>query len=735
MIKARLMSHQQQRKNPIKTSKTKNILAVTSCILFALGVASPVSAFKIDFLTTFVPFENIAHIGQPVHEEITRDALTNVTPGVSLSLIANLQRGVENSDILHQFDSESHFDNSSIFLNVGFSNGFATLTGRFEAARTNALGNPEFLAPHYTSFLDISADVAAELAALAADPECLLQPACPTSRSAADAIVVSSLLPALIINPNPDPHRATNPRSLFHYPPDPDCQGTGFGLCGYLGPVQEGYLEIIDLVDGAVSSALGNHFDPFCLCDRSLSEVMGSSNSHVLRLQQLRNAIRAFRAYQDLGHALHATQDFFAHSDYVELMAGVGVGQEIAPGTVVLLPADFSQFNLPGLQNVMGDARFNLLESGEVRTIWLGDGDFSLGDAGVQNFFNPDSGIEIGGSDLFGVSIPAVAISSVGQNPNPFTGFNHGHYLSSTALGLNKDCAFNPTASPPDEPSHRNFLPARQAAVQMSALVWTAFLQSIGEAAAPIVLVCAPDRIVPTDPGQCYATGADLGSASATGGCQAPSVTNDAPTQFLKGTNLVHWTATDLCSNSVTCNQAVVVVDREPPQIVCSSNRVVAATSSRGVTTVYPTPVATDNCPGVTVISEPPSGFTFPIGTTTVRCTAIDASGNRDVCSFTIHVKGAAEQLQDLIALVGSFNLAYGTENSLASQLRSALAALSAGNKAAACASLQLFIDHANAQSGKKLTGAQASSFIAAATQIKTVIKGAPAVASRTINR
>ena len=91
---------------------------------------------------------------------------------------------------------------------------------RFASARPNALNNLEFLAPHYTSFLDISTNVVAALTVLASDPECLLQPACPTSRAAADAAIISGLLPGLVINPNPDPHRASNPRSLFHYPPD-----------------------------------------------------------------------------------------------------------------------------------------------------------------------------------------------------------------------------------------------------------------------------------------------------------------------------------------------------------------------------------------------------------------------------------------------------------------------------------------------------------------------------------
>ena len=165
---------------------TRNIPTVILSLLLGLAGVSSVSAFKIDFLTTFVPFDNISHIGQPMHEHITRDAITNVTPAASVALIANLQRGVQNADIIHQFDSESHFDNCSVALNVGFSNGFATMNRRFASARPNALNNPEFLAPHCTSFLDISANVVAVLTALANDPECLVKPACPTSRAAAE---------------------------------------------------------------------------------------------------------------------------------------------------------------------------------------------------------------------------------------------------------------------------------------------------------------------------------------------------------------------------------------------------------------------------------------------------------------------------------------------------------------------------------------------------------------------
>jgi hypothetical protein len=47
-------------------------------------------------------------------------------------------------------------------------------------------------------------------------------------------------------------------------------------------------------------------------------------------------------------------------------------------------------------------------------------------------------------------------------------------------------------------------------------------------------------------------------------------------------------------------------------------------------------PVVTDNCPGATFVCAPASGSCFPIGTTTVTCTATDAAGNTATCSFAV---------------------------------------------------------------------------------------------------
>jgi hypothetical protein len=52
----------------------------------------------------------------------------------------------------------------------------------------------------------------------------------------------------------------------------------------------------------------------------------------------------------------------------------------------------------------------------------------------------------------------------------------------------------------------------------------------------------------------------------------------------------------------------------------------------------YASPTATDNCPNVSTTCVPPSGSLFPLGTTTVTCTATDTSNNTRNCTFTVTV-------------------------------------------------------------------------------------------------
>jgi hypothetical protein len=153
-------------------------------------------------------------------------------------------------------------------------------------------------------------------------------------------------------------------------------------------------------------------------------------------------------------------------------------------------------------------------------------------------------------------------------------------------------------------------------------------------------LSCPADVTVSAGAGTCSASGVVLGSPTASDNCGAVTLTNNAPAQFPTGTNFVQWTATDSRGNIQTCQQRVVVLDTEAPAITCPTNIIVLAADSGQCSrsNVTFTVTATDNCSGVIIVSTPPSGSTFPIGTTIVTNIATDASGNQTTCTFSLNV-------------------------------------------------------------------------------------------------
>lgn len=92
-----------------------------------------------------------------------------------------------------------------------------------------------------------------------------------------------------------------------------------------------------------------------------------------------------------------------------------------------------------------------------------------------------------------------------------------------------------------------------------------------------------------------------------------------------------------------------------------------------------------------------------------------------DVYAFTFNVPSSnANRINDLIALIRSFNLPAGTANSLITKLNDALAAINISDTATACDYLAAFINETQAQSGKKITAEQADQIVSSASQIKT---------------
>jgi len=129
-------------------------------------------------------------------------------------------------------------------------------------------------------------------------------------------------------------------------------------------------------------------------------------------------------------------------------------------------------------------------------------------------------------------------------------------------------------------------------------------------------------------------TASDLCDTNVLVSCTPPS-----GSLFPLGTTTVACTATDDASNQSTCTFTVTIRDTTPPAIVCSSNLVRECTGLSGTPVAYTT-TASDLCDSNVLVScSPPSGSLFPLGTTTVACTATDDATNHSTCTFTVTIR------------------------------------------------------------------------------------------------
>jgi hypothetical protein len=160
----------------------------------------------------------------------------------------------------------------------------------------------------------------------------------------------------------------------------------------------------------------------------------------------------------------------------------------------------------------------------------------------------------------------------------------------------------------------------------------------------------APDLTVPdavtltaNDPAGFRSTGLPFGYAVWDAVDLAPAVTPAQGDALLLpfGTTNLAVTATDASGNSVTRQVGVTVPDTVPPTIETPGSITVQATGPSGAAVSF-TVGAKDNAdPSPTVTTDPVSGSTFPVGTTTVHVTATDASGNSASASFDVTVVDA----------------------------------------------------------------------------------------------
>lgn len=146
------------------------------------------------------------------------------------------------------------------------------------------------------------------------------------------------------------------------------------------------------------------------------------------------------------------------------------------------------------------------------------------------------------------------------------------------------------------------------------------------------------------------------------------------------------------------------------------------ATSTSGATLSYQPPAVTDpddTAPPAPDCS-PGAGSVFPIGTTTVTCTATDPNDSNSPVhtSFAVTVTGPSDQLADVYKAVQGV----GTGNSLSSKIRQAESYLAAGDITDASSTLDAFINEVSAQAGKSIPADQASQLIADARRIQAAM-------------
>jgi hypothetical protein len=175
------------------------------------------------------------------------------------------------------------------------------------------------------------------------------------------------------------------------------------------------------------------------------------------------------------------------------------------------------------------------------------------------------------------------------------------------------------------------------------------FVSTPGTVTVTVIDTTKPTITVPSGGVTAEATGPDGAavtySASASDNVDGSIAVDCEPpsgSTFSLGTHTVTCTATDAAGNTATQTFDVKVQDTTAPTLSgVPSNQTAEATDAHGATVSYALPTASDAVdPSPTVTCVPASGTTFALGTTTVSCTATDASGNTSAPqTFTVTVQ------------------------------------------------------------------------------------------------
>ena len=422
----------------------------------------------------------------PNHENITASAIRSVMPAADPLMIRNIQQGVINTDLAHVKESEFHFDNSTA-TNGGFDNGFTALSAMALGAHAEAMLcdgthpcgilNPLFVHPQHSSYRDLVTAIMVTYWGISATAGCLHEPACWGEDLEGKAARLQSGLLPVLIDHDPDPDDKTVVAN-----------GTTTGAVSSLDRLVAHAKSDLDSVLGAQVCRPWPHQG---LCFVGMGGMAPRDNLfHLLvgQLEVLQLEYQAYFAWQHLGHAFHITQDFFAHSNYIELAscrkgppcatnsynaAGIcDVPLDGSPGSENSLPLptdgrplqDLTRFFLPNFSVAGLSATLNAQPAvfAEGNGAHLQTGNFPC------TTDPPDAGFQYCHTAKGEASLTAAGRSATAGTAGP--------------AGLNKDEEFTSGA----ELNHRNYPWAERSAERTSVALFASFMYSFPDGPAQV---------------------------------------------------------------------------------------------------------------------------------------------------------------------------------------------------------------------------------------------------------